>query len=136
MYGYNMQNYDMAHTINFSVTVLLEVFRKWLLTRGLWPLISSDLNVCYIYLWGTLKENYVKNPHSLQEMKGNIWRVMASISRQELHLMWRNIFIRVEVCSEAGVQHFDTLTWASYSSKAPIIAAMSSNMIRSSFYNI
>jgi hypothetical protein len=63
----------MVPTANFSVTTLEEVFGKHLITCGLWRHKSPDLNLCDFYMWATLKDRiYVKNPHSLQELKDNI----------------------------------------------------------------
>jgi hypothetical protein len=63
----------MAHTANFSVTVLEGVFRKEMITHGLWPPRSMDFSSLSIHLWGTLKDRvYMKNPRSLQEIKGSI----------------------------------------------------------------
>jgi hypothetical protein len=93
LYGYFMQDGTMAHTADFSVAVLEEVFGERLITCGLWPPRSPDLNPCDYYLWGTLKDRvYVNNPHSLQELKENIQREIADVSRAELRRVWRNIF--------------------------------------------
>jgi hypothetical protein len=52
------------------------------ISQGLQPACSPDLNYCGFYLWGTLKLNvYVNNPHSLQLLKDNILQEMFPIPR-------------------------------------------------------
>lgn len=110
LYGFFMQDSTMAHTADFSMAVLEEVFGERLITCGLWPPRSPDLNPCDYYLWGTLKDRvYVNSPHSLQELKENIQREIADVSSAELRHVWRNIFRRCEACLEAGGQQFETL---------------------------
>jgi hypothetical protein len=42
-----------------------QVFGDRVVSRGLWPPQSPDLNPCDFYLWGKLKDKvYVNNPHT------------------------------------------------------------------------
>jgi hypothetical protein len=103
MYGYLMQHNATAHTANFSVTALEEIFGKWLITHGLWPPRFPYLKLC-VYLWGTPQDRVcVNNPHYLQVLKDNIQREISNISGQELHCVSRNILRRCEACLEAEV---------------------------------
>jgi hypothetical protein len=80
----------------------VEVFGELLMIDGLWPPRSSDFNLCSC-VWGTLKGRVrVNSPHALQELKDNIWREMADISRRALFCS--------ETCVKAG-QHFKTVMW-------------------------
>jgi hypothetical protein len=68
-HGYVMQDGATAHTVTYSTHVLNEVFENRLISRGLWPARSPDLNPCDFYLWGNLKDNvYSNNPHTLVEL--------------------------------------------------------------------
>lgn len=54
-------------------------------SRGLWPPQSSDLNCYKNYLWGMPKgEVYVNNSHSLEELEGNNRHEMSTIPVQQL----------------------------------------------------
>lgn len=64
------------------MTALEEVFEMWLITCGLWPPRSPDLNL--YCLWQTLENIvHVNYPQSLQELKDNIERKVMNIFRQE-----------------------------------------------------
>jgi hypothetical protein len=79
-YGHFMQDNATVHTANNSMVALDEVFGERVISRGLWPPRSHDLNPCDFYLWGTLKEKvYVKNPHSLEELQENIKHEISAI---------------------------------------------------------
>jgi hypothetical protein len=66
MYGHVMQNNATAHTANKFINVLAEVFGEQIISQGLWPARSPNLNPCHFHLWGMLKDKvYVNNPHSL-----------------------------------------------------------------------
>jgi hypothetical protein len=74
-YGYFMQDNTTAHTANHSMNEINQVFGDCVVSRGLWPPRSPDLNLCDFYLWGKLKDKvYVNNPHThtLDELKDNI----------------------------------------------------------------
>jgi hypothetical protein len=50
-YGYFMQDCATAHTATYSINVLNEVSENRLISCGLWPARSPDLNPCDFYLW-------------------------------------------------------------------------------------
>jgi hypothetical protein len=67
-YGYFMQDGATAHTATYS-NVLNEVFENRLISRGLWPARSPDLNPRDFYLWRNLKDKEnSNNPHTLVEL--------------------------------------------------------------------
>jgi hypothetical protein len=79
-YGYFMQDGATAHTATYSINVLNEVFENRLISRGLWPSRSPDLNPCDFYLWVNLKDKvYSNNPHTLVELKQSIRETISSI---------------------------------------------------------
>ena len=49
--------------------------------------------------------------HSLQELKDNIRGETTNISRWELHRLPRNIYRKLQACSEDEGRHFETLLW-------------------------
>lgn len=68
-----MQDSAIIHRANKSVNALAEVFDEQMISQGLCPARSPDLNLCDFHMWGTLKEKvYMNNSHSLREPKENI----------------------------------------------------------------
>jgi hypothetical protein len=53
-----MQDGATAYTANYYV--LNEVFEDRLISHRLWPVRSSHLNSCDLYLWGNIKDNVFK----------------------------------------------------------------------------
>jgi inhibitor of nuclear factor kappa-B kinase subunit alpha len=109
-YGYFMQDGATAHTATYCINVLNEVFANRLISRGLWPARSPDLNPCDFYLWGNLKDKvYSNNPHTLVELKQSIRDTISSIEVSELKLVSNNIFKRLEACLRAEGRHLELL---------------------------
>jgi hypothetical protein len=105
-----MQDGATAHTATYAINVLNEVFEDRLISRGLWPARSSDLNPCDLYLWGNLKDKvYSNNPHTLVERKQNIRETISSIEVRELKLVSNNILKRHEACLRVEGRHFEHL---------------------------
>jgi inhibitor of nuclear factor kappa-B kinase subunit alpha len=105
-----MQDGATAHTAIYSINVLNKVFEDRLISRGLWPARSPDLNPCDFYLWGNLKDKvYSSNPHTLVELKQSIHETVSSIKVSKLKLVSNNIFKRFEVCLRAEGRHFEHL---------------------------
>jgi inhibitor of nuclear factor kappa-B kinase subunit alpha len=102
-----MQDGATAHTATYSINVLNEVFENRLMSHGLWPARSPDLNPCDFYLWGNIKDKvYSNNPHTLVELKQSIRETISSIEVSELKLVSNNIFERLEACLRAEGRHF------------------------------
>jgi hypothetical protein len=94
-----MQDGATAHTATYSINVLNDVFEDRLISRGLWPARSSDLNPCDFYPWGNLKDKVnSNNPHTLDELKQSIRETITSIEVSELKLVSNNLFKRIEAC--------------------------------------
>jgi hypothetical protein len=87
----------LQHTATYSVNGLNELFEDRLLSRGLWPARSPDLNPCDFYLWGNLKDKvYSNNPHTLVELQQSIRETISSIEVSELKLVSNNTFQGLE----------------------------------------
>jgi hypothetical protein len=100
----------LQHTATYSINVLNEVFENRLISRGLWPARSPDLNPCDFYLWGNLKDKVCSNnPHTLVELKQSVRETISSIEVSELKLVSNNIFKRLEACLRAEGRHFEHL---------------------------
>jgi hypothetical protein len=94
-----MQDGATAHTAIYSINVSNEVLENRLISRGLWPARSPDLNSCDFYLWGNLKDKvYSNNPQTLVKLKQSIRETILSIEVSELKLVSNNIYKRLEVC--------------------------------------
>jgi hypothetical protein len=50
---------------------------------------------------------YVNNPHTAEELKENIRRVVSSISQEELLRVFQNVLTRCEACLQAQGIHFE-----------------------------
>jgi hypothetical protein len=105
-----MQDGATAHTATCSIYVLNEVFEDRLISRGLWPAKSPDLNPCDFYLWENLKDKvYSSNPHTLVELKQSIRETISCIEVSELKLVSCSILKRLEACLRADRMHFEHL---------------------------
>jgi hypothetical protein len=108
--GYFMQDGATAHTATYSINVLNKVFENRLISHGLWPARSPDLNPCDLYLWENLKDEvYSNNPHTLVELKQSIRETISSTEVSELKIVSNNIFKRHEACLRAEGRHFEHL---------------------------
>ena len=54
-HAYFMQDNATAHTAHISMREIVDVFEDRIVSRGLWPPRSPDINPCDFYLWGKLK---------------------------------------------------------------------------------
>jgi hypothetical protein len=56
-----------------------------IMSKGLWPPRSPNLNPCDFYLWGKLKSVvYANNPHDMTTQKQNIREAIYNIQQCEL----------------------------------------------------
>ena len=59
------------------------------------------------FLWGHLKSTvYESNPHTIQELKDNISHEAATIKITMLHRVYLNLIRCVQLCVDAGGNHF------------------------------
>ena len=83
-----------------------------IVSKHLWPPRSPDLTTCDYFLWGQLKNTeYESNPRTIQEMKENIDHAVAAIKVTMLNRVYQNVIRRVQMCIDAGVNHFQQLLW-------------------------
>jgi hypothetical protein len=103
-----MQDNTTAHTASHFMNEINQVFGDRVVSRVLWPPGSPDLNPCDFYLWGKQKDNvYVNNPHTLDELKDNIWFEISNITREEICRVAGNIFRRCEAYLQAEARHLE-----------------------------
>lgn len=87
-------------------------FEKRYSATGLRPSGSPDSNLWWLLYGACIVHTvYMNSTHESQELKENIWRQTAYVSRQELCHVWKNIFRSFQACLEARVPHFETLLW-------------------------
>ena len=109
-YAFFQQDNASSRTANNSVRCLQSVFGDRIISRGLWPPYSPDLNPCDFYLWPMLRDKvYGSNPHSEDDLKERIQNVVFSVSTAELQHVMNNLFDRCDACLLAEGDHFQQL---------------------------
>jgi hypothetical protein len=89
---------------------LRQVFGDRIISRGLWPAHSLDLNPCDFFLWRNLKQKvYKTNPHTIEELKENIRNEVSAISPGELKRVITNLVRRCQEYARADGDHFQHL---------------------------
>jgi hypothetical protein len=101
--GRFQQDSATAHTARISMQPLSDVFGDRIVSSGMWPARSPDLNPCDFLLWGFLKDKvYNINPRTEEELKENI----ANIPAKQLQRVNLNTFHRCDECLRVEGQHF------------------------------
>jgi hypothetical protein len=112
-----MQHGATPHTAKDTIRALRGVFGEInggnrIISKGLWPPRSPDLNPCVFHLWGKLKSIvYANNPHDLEALKQNIREAVYNIQKRELQQTSRSLFKRIQACLTAESRHFEHLSW-------------------------
>ncbi|PSN46232.1 hypothetical protein C0J52_11390 [Blattella germanica] len=102
-----MQDGATAHTAGTSITALRDVYGDKLISSGLWPSRSPDLNPCDFYLWGNLKcKVYANNPRDWEALKENIKIEIFSINWDDLQEVSENLFRWIRSCLGEAGRHF------------------------------
>ena len=71
--AYFQQDGVTAHTTNFTLCFLNDIFQSRVISIGIWPPRSPDLSVLDFYLWGAVNQKVYQNkPQNLQELRDNI----------------------------------------------------------------
>jgi inhibitor of nuclear factor kappa-B kinase subunit alpha len=110
LYGRFQQDSVTAHTARISMQALSDVFRDRIISSGIWPACSPDLNPCDFFFWGCLKDKvYNSNHQTVGELKENICREMANIPAEQLQRVNQNLFCWCEECLRVEGQHFQHL---------------------------
>ena len=64
----------------------------------------------FFFLRGALKgKAYANKPRTIQELKNNIRREIAAISKDVLQATFANMKRRVQLCLDSGGEHFQHL---------------------------
>lgn len=90
-YRHFMYNSAVGYIIDNCMSVLAETFGEWVISLGLCPASSPDLNNPVTIICGA-HEQYVNNSHLLRELKENIHWELFFIPRQEVFHVYRNVF--------------------------------------------
>jgi hypothetical protein len=73
--------------------VLSDVFGDRIISSGIWPACSPNLNPCDFFFWGCLKDKvYNSNPQTEEELKENIHREIADIPAEQFQMVNQNLF--------------------------------------------
>jgi hypothetical protein len=59
--GWFRQDSATSHTARMSMQALSNVFGGRIISSGIWPARSLDLNPCNFFFWGCLKDKVYKN---------------------------------------------------------------------------
>lgn len=98
-----------SHTAHLPMATLRQHFPGRLISRFgdiNWPSRSPDLTPPDYFLWGYLKDRVYRNkPQTLQQLKENIRREVATISNALLHRVMRSMFERAEECCRRSGEH-------------------------------
>jgi hypothetical protein len=83
--GYFQQDLATVHKASNFVATISNMFGDRVISEGLWPAHSPDLMLSDFYLWGILKDRmYKRNPHTIHEIRENIWEEIFRNSPAEL----------------------------------------------------
>jgi hypothetical protein len=75
------------------------VFGDRIISSGIWPARSPDLNPCDIFFWGCLKDKlYNRNPQTEKELKENVCRKIANFPAEQFQRVRQNPFCQCEEC--------------------------------------
>jgi hypothetical protein len=76
-----------------SMQALSDVFGDRIISSGIWPARSPDLNPCAFFFWGCLKDKaYSSNPRTVEELKENIRREISNIPAENFQKVNQNLF--------------------------------------------
>ncbi|GBO19104.1 hypothetical protein AVEN_120695-1 [Araneus ventricosus] len=100
-----MQDGATPHRTNEVFDLLDEHFNERIVALGHpkskymgidWPPYSPDLNPCYSFLWGYIKDKvYAENPQSTEDLKTAIQTVIVSIETSTLQRVMQNFAFRL-----------------------------------------
>jgi hypothetical protein len=92
-----------------SMQDLSDVFGVRIISSGILPARSPDLNPCNSFFWGCLKGKVYNINSQTEERKGNIRSEIANIPAAQLQRVNQNLFRRCEECVRADEQQFQHL---------------------------
>jgi hypothetical protein len=103
----NSATVHSAHTI--SMQALSNVLGDKIISSGIWPARSFDLNPCDFSFWGLKDRSYNSNPQTEADLKENIHKEIANIPAEHLEKVNQNIFNWCEECLHVEEQSFQHL---------------------------
>jgi len=75
-----------------------------------WPPYSPDLNPCYFFLWGYIKDNcYAGNPETVPDLVAAIKKVVSNIKDDILEKVFTSFRKRIEFCTDSNGAHFENI---------------------------
>jgi hypothetical protein len=81
-----------------SVQALSDVFEDRVISSGIWPSHSPDLNPYDFFFWGLEDKVYSNNPQTEKELKENIHKEISNIPAEHLQKVNQNLFRWCEEC--------------------------------------
>jgi hypothetical protein len=98
-YGWFQQDSDSAHTVRIRVSMqaLSDVFGDRIISRGIWPVLSPDLNPCNFFLMGLFEGQGTNSNPRREELTENIRTEITNIPAEPLQMVNQN-FCRCEEC--------------------------------------
>jgi hypothetical protein len=82
-------------TLHVPMQALSEVFGDGIISSGIWPARSPELNPCEFFFWGCVKDKvYKSNPRMEEEVKENIRKEIANVPVEKLRKVNQNLFRR------------------------------------------
>jgi hypothetical protein len=114
-FSYFMQDDATPHTAKETIRALRGVSGELnganrIISKGLWPPRSLDLNLCDFNLWGKLNNIvYASNPHDAEALKQNIREAIYNIPESELQKVSRNLFKRIQTRLTGERRHYEHL---------------------------
>jgi hypothetical protein len=108
LYGWFQQFSLTAHIARIFIQALSDVFGDRIMSSGIWPARSPDLNPYDLLYWGRLKDNVYDNNPSTEELKENICREITNIPGEQLKKVNQNLLSRCEECLHVDDNIFNT----------------------------
>jgi hypothetical protein len=97
-----------AHTAKVTLDFLEDAFSGRVISKGLWPPRSPDLNPCDFYLWGTLKDSInFRNCDTIEDVKQAVADAVRNITPDTLNKVFENLNKRINLCMEHGGDLFE-----------------------------
>jgi hypothetical protein len=92
LYGWFQQDSATACTAFMSIQALSNLFGDRIISSGIWPAHSPNLNSCNFLLLGLFVEDkvYNSNPRTEERLKQNIHREIANIPAEQLRRVNQN----------------------------------------------
>jgi hypothetical protein len=67
-----------------SLQALSDVFGNRIISSGIWPARSPDLNNCDFFIWGCMKDEVDESNPRTEELKEKIHTEIADIAAEQL----------------------------------------------------